>query len=379
MSASRASRGADGLVLTRRDARPEALSFPTRLVEHLRGGRPASSRTWETSRCTCATVATPSSSSRADPSARSGHRRGGGTARSRGGHRPERPGGRGPRVRSTPPCRPASWISLRARRGRGVSALRVAFVFASKGIGGAERSMLRLMATAHPTTWIAGSSFPRATTRGLVRPRPRRACLTAPFVRSISWASTGSLRDDRPEVLYAFGRFRIVPWALGAASRACPASWPPSAPRPTARATASRAASTALGHGRPGQLGVRDPEPRAIVGVSGPPAHVVPNGLDANPSPPPPGPPARPEASLFCVGNITPNKGQGILWRRFASSATATRESMPTSWATTSPAVASSPRPGPRPRGHLHRGRFPRRRGAPSRPSHPRGPAHPEP
>ena len=32
--------GADGLVLTRRDARAEALSFPTRLVEHLRGGRP---------------------------------------------------------------------------------------------------------------------------------------------------------------------------------------------------------------------------------------------------------------------------------------------------------------------------------------------------
>jgi glycosyltransferase involved in cell wall biosynthesis len=32
--------GADGLVLTRRDARPEVLSFPTRLVEHLRGGRP---------------------------------------------------------------------------------------------------------------------------------------------------------------------------------------------------------------------------------------------------------------------------------------------------------------------------------------------------
>ena len=31
---------ADGLVLTRRDARAEALSFPTRLVEHLRGGRP---------------------------------------------------------------------------------------------------------------------------------------------------------------------------------------------------------------------------------------------------------------------------------------------------------------------------------------------------
>src|SRR6185295_17499330 len=32
--------GADGLVLTRRDARSEALSFPTHLVEHLRGGRP---------------------------------------------------------------------------------------------------------------------------------------------------------------------------------------------------------------------------------------------------------------------------------------------------------------------------------------------------
>ena len=31
---------ADGLVLTRRDARAEALSFPTRLVEHLRCGRP---------------------------------------------------------------------------------------------------------------------------------------------------------------------------------------------------------------------------------------------------------------------------------------------------------------------------------------------------
>jgi glycosyltransferase involved in cell wall biosynthesis len=32
--------GADGLVLTRRDARTEVLSFPTRLVEHLRVGRP---------------------------------------------------------------------------------------------------------------------------------------------------------------------------------------------------------------------------------------------------------------------------------------------------------------------------------------------------
>jgi glycosyltransferase involved in cell wall biosynthesis len=32
--------GSDGLLLTRRDARAEALSFPTRLVEHLRHGRP---------------------------------------------------------------------------------------------------------------------------------------------------------------------------------------------------------------------------------------------------------------------------------------------------------------------------------------------------
>jgi glycosyltransferase involved in cell wall biosynthesis len=32
--------GADGILLTRRDARTEALSFPTRLVEHLRHGRP---------------------------------------------------------------------------------------------------------------------------------------------------------------------------------------------------------------------------------------------------------------------------------------------------------------------------------------------------
>ena len=31
---------ADGILLTRRDARTEALSFPTRLVEHLRHGRP---------------------------------------------------------------------------------------------------------------------------------------------------------------------------------------------------------------------------------------------------------------------------------------------------------------------------------------------------
>jgi hypothetical protein len=31
-----------------------------------------------------------------------------------------------------------------------MSGLRVAFVFASRGIGGAERSMLRLMARAHP-------------------------------------------------------------------------------------------------------------------------------------------------------------------------------------------------------------------------------------
>jgi glycosyltransferase involved in cell wall biosynthesis len=33
-------RSSDGLVLTRRNARPEKLSFPTRLVEYLRYGRP---------------------------------------------------------------------------------------------------------------------------------------------------------------------------------------------------------------------------------------------------------------------------------------------------------------------------------------------------
>lgn len=37
---SRHLAGCDGIVLTRRDARTEALSFPTRLVEHLRHGRP---------------------------------------------------------------------------------------------------------------------------------------------------------------------------------------------------------------------------------------------------------------------------------------------------------------------------------------------------
>ena len=75
--------------------------------------------------------------------------------RPRSGHRSERPRGGGPGLRPTRPRGPPSRFRGRAaRRRRGcMSALRVAFVFASNGIGGAERSMLRLMARPIPASF----------------------------------------------------------------------------------------------------------------------------------------------------------------------------------------------------------------------------------
>ena len=194
-----------------------------------------------------------------------------------------------------------------------MSALRVAFVFASKGIGGAERSMLRLMAKAHPASLDCRMIVPARE-----NPRLRQAAADAgvPYYALRPFDIAGlyrCLRDDRPDVLYVFGRFRIVPWAVAARCAGVPcivAAERSAANRATdhlARRLDRRLVTAYVANS---EFAARNL--RAIVGASGPPVHVVPNGLDAGALPLRPDPPAGP-SSLLCVGNITANKGQGIL------------------------------------------------------------------
>jgi len=190
--------------------------------------------------------------------------------------------------------------------------LRVAFTFASRGIGGAERSMLRLMAHTHPNLFEC-----RVFERG-ARNRWLHDAVTAlgiPYHEVPAWDVTGwhaLLRAHRPDILYMFGRFRVVPWAVGArlagvscilaAERSAANRWTDR----WARRLDRRFVTAYVANSRLAARNLRE-----IVGEAGPPIHVVPNGIDGDV------PPVREERagapSLLCVGNITANKGQGVL------------------------------------------------------------------
>lgn len=194
-----------------------------------------------------------------------------------------------------------------------MSALRVAFVFASRGIGGAERSMLRLMARAHPAPFACRVIVPAPPNAAF---EEAVSSLGVPYHPLSPWNLLGLyrlLREHPPDVLYLFGRFRTVAWALAArlAGVRCVVAAERSAANRrsdrvarlldrslvTAYVANSEFAATAL---------------REIVGPGGPPIHVVPNGVEGATMPP------RALASaaaptLLCVGNITANKGQGVL------------------------------------------------------------------
>ena len=157
----------------------------------------------------------------------------------------------------------------------------------SRGIGGAERSMLRLMARAHPHRFECRLVYlaraepgPRAaaaalkrTLRGAARLEPRRA-LPPPAA------------GTRPDVVYLFGRFRTIPWAVAArAGRAYVRSWPPSAPPPTAAATvwARRLDRFLVDAPTSRTREYAAANLRRIVGARGPAVCVVPNGIERRP------------------------------------------------------------------------------------------------
>ena len=92
--------------------------------------------------------------------------------------------------------------------------LRVTFAFASRGIGGAERSMLRLMAQAHPHRLRCRVIVCLPGQRG-VPPGGRRAGV--PYHGCSPARPAGGLAAccdaTGPTSLYVFGRFRTLLWA----------------------------------------------------------------------------------------------------------------------------------------------------------------------
>jgi glycosyltransferase involved in cell wall biosynthesis len=194
-----------------------------------------------------------------------------------------------------------------------VSALRVDFLFAARGIGGAERSMIRLMRAAHPARLDCRVIVPAAENADL------RAAVTAagvPYHAIAAWdvrALSRLLRSRRPDVVYLFGRFRTIPWALlarRAGARCVIAAERSAANRRSdrwARRADRRAVDAYIANSEAGAAGVRE-----AVGDGGPPVFVVRNGVARPDGPDRIAPPATPPVVL-CVGNVSANKGQDLL------------------------------------------------------------------
>lgn len=189
--------------------------------------------------------------------------------------------------------------------------LRVTFVLASHGIGGAERSMLRLMALAHRRTWDCRVILSRQSNDAFRRSIEQ---IDVPCHTLSPWDVPGWLRHfhtHRPDVLYVFGRFRTIPWAvLGrlAGVRCIVAAERSAANRGSdrlARFLDRRVVTAYIANSEFGAANLR-----SFVGRRRP-VWVVPNGIvihtparRADPHGPP---------RLICVGNITANKGQLVL------------------------------------------------------------------
>jgi glycosyltransferase involved in cell wall biosynthesis len=189
--------------------------------------------------------------------------------------------------------------------------LRVAFAFASRGIGGAERSMLRLMA--HD----AGQRLAcRVIVPARENPSLRRAvtALGIPYHALSPLDAPGFyrlLRRERPEVLYLFGRFRTVFWA--ALARRAGVSCIVAAERSAANRRSdwlARKIDRHLVDAYVANSRCAAANLAAIVGPGGPDVSVVPNGVEWT-APVEAGGDGVP--SLLCVSNITANKGQMVL------------------------------------------------------------------
>ena len=305
----------DGLLLTRRPARAEELAFPTRLVEYLRHGRPVfvsdvgdvarylvsgrdavllDAHDAERAAASVAAVA-----ERPDRGASIGLAGRAAGARAFDRRRPRRAA---PRVRGPP-----------AGAEGGVSALRVDFLFAARGIGGAERSMIRLMREAHPLRLDCRVIVPAAENADL---RAAVEGAGVPYHGLAAWdmgALSRLVGARRPDVVYVFGRFRTIPWALvarRAGARCVVAAERSAANRRSdrwARRLDRRVVDAYVANSEAGAERVR-----AAVGADGPPVFVVRNGVARPEGPERIAPTADPPV-LLCVGNISENKGQDLL------------------------------------------------------------------
>jgi glycosyltransferase involved in cell wall biosynthesis len=194
--------------------------------------------------------------------------------------------------------------------------LKVYFLFASAGLGGAERSMLRLMSFAHPRLFdcslvLCGSRNP---------PFSEAAhALGIPVLHAGVFGGQRlyrALLKDRPDVVYVFGTFRTLPWAMVARM---------------ARIPLILGSERACG-GRPRDRLARLMERPLFDGYVANSKYsanamsrymncervfVVYNGIEANHTPPPPCPDSIRgiEPYAVCVANLRPIKGQLYLLR----------------------------------------------------------------
>ncbi|HET9315716.1 MAG TPA: glycosyltransferase, partial [Vicinamibacteria bacterium] len=191
--------------------------------------------------------------------------------------------------------------------------LRVAFVFAARAIGGAERSMLRLMEQVHPDRLDC-----RVIVMAPENPELRQATgvLGVPYHGLAAVDMPGLLvllRRHRPDVLYVFGRLRTVGWTLTA--RLAGVRCVVAAERSAANRRSDRVARALDGFLVQAYVANSDFAARNLertLGAGAPPVFVVPNGIAGQASADRPR--RTPGATcIVCIGNISSNKGQGVL------------------------------------------------------------------
>lgn len=198
------------------------------------------------------------------------------------------------------------------------TALRICFVFASRAIGGAEKSMLRMMRYAHPAPLDCRVVVCRSGSAPLVE-EVRQLGIPVKQLGTLAAASlTAAFREFVPDLAYFFGNVRTILWALAARRagiRACLGAERGSGDRWINRW--SRCLDGRLLQGFITNSQRAASVMACQIGISEDRIAVVYNGVDA-PDQEPPQPPAGfpwGHPSMICVANLRPNKGQLVLLR----------------------------------------------------------------
>lgn len=196
--------------------------------------------------------------------------------------------------------------------------LRVCFVFASKSIGGAERSMLRLMQYAHPFQLNCCVVICRTGPTPLME-AVQGVGIPVMHLKTMAFTSLAhSLRHNAPDVVYLFGQVRSLLWGLAARHAGIPAcigaergsgtrwinSWGRRFDQWFLHGYITNSQNTA-------SVMIRE------MGISEQRIAVVYNGVDEPKKAPPQTDPHLQWGcpSVVCVANLLPNKGQIVLLR----------------------------------------------------------------